>query len=258
MKAETKEEFVSLFKKNIKCVKSVDKCPPEATLMMNRKKHVEQLRKEYVDRVRAKCESENIPYVESKCIDRSMLKGSRSDMAETTDKGIVNFLNHKVRESQTLLFFKGALFECTRNDTKSTTKNSQVLLMLDVPSQLEVDNKQDIIMYAAPEGSSRPNSTFIEDPDKLTVDYVTKKMGYTKVSVGIRQSNETISMQNTWIVERVQYPMVHLGCSTVNKTMGCTIRTPVAIEVNIRTCNCMLKYMKLYTNCWFCNSFCKR
>ena len=157
MKADTKEEFVMLFKQNIKCVKSVDECPPDATLMMNRKKHVEQIRKEYVDRVRAKCESENIPYVESKCIDRSMLKGSSSDMAETTDKGIVNFLNHKVRESQTLLFFKGALFECTRNDTKSTTKNSQVLLMLDVPSQLEVDNKQDIIMYAAPEGSSRPN-----------------------------------------------------------------------------------------------------
>eukprot|EP00956_Cyclotella_meneghiniana_P042937 scaffold249353_cov82-Cyclotella_meneghiniana.AAC.22 len=195
MKADTKEEFVRLFKVNINCVKSVDECPPNATLMMNRKKHVEQLRKEYVGRVRAKCEIENIPYVESKSIDRSMLKGSRSDMAQTTDKGIVNFLNHKVRESQTLLFFKGALFECTRNDTKSTTKNLQ-----------------DIIMYVAPEGSTRPNSTFIKDTDKLTVDYVTRKMGYTK----LREFN------TRWYT---------LGCSTVNKTMGCTIRTPVAIEV---------------------------
>ena len=39
MKADTKEEFVRLFKQNIKCVKSVDECPPDATLMMNRKKH---------------------------------------------------------------------------------------------------------------------------------------------------------------------------------------------------------------------------
>ncbi len=99
MKTDTKEEFVRLFKENITCVKSVNDCPTNSTLMMKRKKHVEQIRKEYVSRVRAKCESEDILYVESKCIDRSMLKGSRSDMAHTTDKGIVNFLNHKVRES---------------------------------------------------------------------------------------------------------------------------------------------------------------
>ena len=85
-------------------------------------------------------------------------------------------LNSKVKEPDTLLFFRGAIYECTYNqDEKFST--SQLCMVIDLPSQEDIDNFRKIELLVAPPGlqdlefnADKTKEEYIPKPDR-TIQY---------------------------------------------------------------------------------------
>lgn len=128
------------------------------------------------------------------------------------DQKIIKMLDRHSSESRTLAFFKGCLYEGTVN-SHGKYYNSQILLMLDVPSQDHVNRKKPIKMYAAPPGSKRPNVLHFSIPPSR--EEVLDVWGWKEVTVEHAPENY-VSSSGLWAY-RKQYPLVHLGNSTVSE-----------------------------------------
>ena len=63
---------------------------------------------------------------------------------------MISALDQKLKEPKRLLFFHGGLYESTMNNPTEGYSQSQVLLMLDVPSRQNIESRSPISLMAAP------------------------------------------------------------------------------------------------------------
>ena len=136
-------------------------------------------------------------------------------------------LDHKCKEPKTLLFFRGAIYQFTYNDDGNFSQ-SQLGLLLQLPSQASVDNFRKIPIMVAP-----PGIKVVEfDETKVKDQYIAD--GWIEKQVGMcPEFTHTVKMHMRG--QRKQYGLSHHLTSTVHACMGDTLHkivTEISSEEN--------------------------
>ena len=133
-------------------------------------------------------------------------------------------LNQRLKEPDTLLFFRGAIYEFTYNIEEKFSQG-QMALLFDLPSQDNINRNKKINILAAP-----PGLQDIEDWDETLPKEYYLNQGYTEVKIGIAPER-TQSVGRDLQAQRKQYGLKHRVTSTIHAAMGDTL-SRVAIEIS--------------------------
>lgn len=178
--------------------------------LYHRRKAVSEAHNTFVNDTKKCLIRENVNFTECASRDMKKTSNSRTDLQETHNEQVVKLLNNKVREPHHLLFYPTALFMSTVNT--DTYSQSQTLMMLDVPSTSDVENRKPLTLYAAPVQDSplEHNLNFRSPPSKE--DLLKQKWEEVKVDVCM----ERLVTRDHISACRRQYTLVHVGASTVS------------------------------------------
>lgn len=207
--SEIFHRFRGLMLKHVNFVSSFKKVPRDTVKCYHRKKSAAKARHDEIDEYIRSFEDGNIKFVISEACDYKKV-GNAEPTSADGEPAVVKYLDAKCRESKRLLFFEGALFEATSN-VIGQYYNSQILIMLDVPSEEDVRLKKPIKLYAAPAGSKRPAKKIYDPPPSR--DEVLNVWGWKEVSLG--PPPESFHKGANFWAYRKQYSLVHVGNTTV-------------------------------------------
>ena len=133
-------------------------------------------------------------------------------------------LDKMCKEPRKILFFKGAVYECTYNK-KGHFSHTQLAILLDLPTNEDLQSFRDIYLYVAP----RTLKDFTYDPTKTTDTYINE--GWKKTKIGIPILNTHATTYSTK-AQRKQYGLKHYVTSTLHVLQGLTINK-IASELNM-------------------------
>ena len=131
--------------------------------------------KQFVDQVRRQVEDDSRVERESEDVVKN--RYSHRDWHGATDH-VSSKLDQHVKESQLLLFFKGAIYEATFND-RDKFSNTQMMMMYDLPSTEAVQNWRKVKLLKCPLGEKEVE--FDTNAEKKT--YL--EQGFVEVDVGV-------------------------------------------------------------------------
>ena len=131
-------------------------------------------------------------------------------------------LSRKVKEPETLLFFKHAIYEFTHN-LDGHYSQSQMAILYDLPDAEALQANRKIEVLAAPPGLH----DFEIDPILSKEDYI--EMGFYVVKVGIAPIR-TQRINNYLQAQRKQYALKHRVTATIHAAMGDTL-SKVAMQI---------------------------
>jgi DNA replication protein DnaC/predicted GIY-YIG superfamily endonuclease len=229
---QLKEKFAKLIREHIQFADDWDdkKIGPNTQRMYSKRIKAVKAAEENAKSIIGSLEREGISHIVSHAEDFQQVAGSRVVMVTASDAGLKSALDRKCREPKTLVFFPGALFEATVNGKNYS--QSQVLRLINVPTQDEVDSRAPIWMMASPSGNGHYN---INTEDSVPTEEELEKQGWSRVQIETGREDQFIT-HGIYQGKRVQYSVRHLGSSTINKQMGNTILCPVAIEMTEECC----------------------
>ena len=207
--ARIKDEFFGLVLRRFNFFSSFSSIPFPVIALYHRKKTAARARGDEIELNLKRLQEEGKNFVISTAKDFKKVSTVDAVPADD-DKMVRKFLDSKCKESKRLLFFSGALFEATENG--DNYKNSQVLLMLDVPTEEDVRMKRPITMYAVGAGSKRPAVLYYDPPPSK--ETVVNKWNWEEVK--IRHSGENYVSTSSFSAYRMQYTMVQIGSMTVS------------------------------------------
>ena len=121
------------------------------------------------------------------------------------------------------MFFKGAIYECTYNEDLRFSQ-SQICMLLDLPSEDQLTQFQKIEILIAPPGLQ----DVVYDPNKTKNEYITD--GWKTEKIGVAPSR-IIKIDRNYQAERRQYGLKHHITSTIHVSMGDTLKK-VAMEIS--------------------------
>ena len=229
---DLKERFGELIRKTIQFADDWDdpKIVPNTQKMYSKRNKAVKSAEVNSNRIISMLKRDSVHHVVSRAEDFQQIAGSRVVMVSATDNGLKSQLDRKCREPKTLVFYSGALFEATVNGKNYS--QSQILRLINVPTQEQVDNREPIFFMASPSGNDHYS---INTEDAVPTEEELKKQGWTKVKIETGRDDQLIT-HGIYQGKRVQYSVTHLGSSTINKQMGNTILCPVAIEMTQECC----------------------
>ena len=176
----------------------------------------------YQDQVRATMIN-NISGLRSRhCIDIEKQANCREDWLNASES-TSNALDQRCKELRSVLFFRGAIYECTYNKPNKFSQ-SQLALLYDLPTQEDLDQFRPIKVLIAPPGVK--NFEFDEDKDKTT--YLDE--GWVQVTIS-NPEERTHLINGRIQCQRKQYGLKHRVTSTIHACMGDTLHK-VAIEIS--------------------------
>lgn len=132
-------------------------------------------------------------------------------------------LNKKVKEPETILFFKGAIYECNYNEDGNFS-NAQLCMLYDLPNNEDLLNFRKIEVLIAPPGLQ--DVAYREG--KTKANYISE--GWTQVKIGTSPEKVYKVSQHVQ-AQRRQYGLKHRVTSTIHASMGDTL-IKVAIEIS--------------------------
>ena len=210
------KEWIELFCDIIKVVPSFKEVDPNYVQIFHRKRSAMDAIKMWTDHTKEYLEK----YTDVKpliCVAKDKMKyeGTSQDW-NNADKmeEVVNMLDSssKVKEPKCLMLFPGCLYEVTRNNKNANYFNSQIVILLDVPSKEHIDGLRPLTMYACPCGKKAPSKHFFSHVP--SEDEVVNDWGWYKVR--LHPVKENFVTVNNVVATRIQYAMNHLGASTVS------------------------------------------
>ena len=225
--SELVDEFIDLCTEYLTFVDKWDdnKITPSTMRLYSKKVPAKDASRQFIARVRRQV-SEN-DRIERNAEDIEKNRYSHQEWI-TASENTSTKLEQKVKEPKTLLFFKGAIFECTFNK-EGKFSNTQKVLLYDLPSQETLNNWQPIKVLLSPVGLQD-----IEyDPDKLKESYISQ--GFTEIEVGLKPDRIQLLANNVQ-AKRKQYGLKHHVTSTIHAAMGDTLQT-MATEVSLSNGN---------------------
>ena len=141
----------------------------------------------------------------------------------TASESTVQKLNKKLKQPEVILFFKGAIYECTYNHDGKFS-NAQLCMLLDLPEQSDLDNFRKISVLIAP-----PAVQDIEYSNEKTKQQYLNE-GWKEEKIGT--APEKVHKVSGWLqAQRKQYGLKHRVTSTIHASMGDTL-IKVAIEIS--------------------------
>lgn len=180
---------------------------------------------EYIKRVErqinANCRRERIS------IDREKSRYSHQEWG-LASQATSNKLEQKLKEPSRLLFFRGAVYECTFN-SDGIFNNSQLALLYEMPSQEDLDQWKNIKILLAPLGTKQ----VIFDETWEKQDYF--DLGYKEVNMCVIPER-TQYLSNGVQAQRKQYGLKHRCSMTIHAAMGDTLWR-MATEISIHDAN---------------------
>ena len=194
---------------------------PDVQRMYARRMPAYEAASEFVASCERMFQNNGTVHTVSKAVDLQQTADTRAKYVPAYLSFITAALNHGLKEPENLLFWHGAQFEATLNG--DGFNQSQILIMLDVPTQEVISMKAPIHLLAAPPTvTSIDTSKRVPSLDELLDD------GWKQVVV--RHSPEQpVTCQGT-VGCRQQYLLRHIGSSTIDKQMGNTIDGRCAFE----------------------------
>jgi len=209
---EAQNRFRELMTENITFVKdwTAKEVTPQHMRLYHRRLSAQDALDKYIEDTKKTLEENNISYRISSAIDMKKASDSLSSFRKSNDKTMEKLLDRTVRETRRVLFFPGATFEATVNTDHFS--QSQLMIMLDVPSQAHIDQGSPVSMMAAPPGLARTTGLFdITNPPRRT-DLEAK--GWKHVTVQMAETRPVV--KNHIVATRRQYTVKHLAASTVS------------------------------------------
>ena len=223
------KEFVRLCSKTFTFVSGWDdpEITPSTFRLYSRKVPAKDATKQFVDRVKRHIPPRSIR--SSKAEDYQKFRFSHQEWskasADTSSK-----LDHRLKEPLEILFFRGAIFECTFNEDEKFSQ-SQMAVLYDIPRQSALDNWHKVKILIAPLG--------LKDYEfnAQTTKREFLERGFKEVEIGV--SPERIqSLPNNIKAFCKQYGLRHRVTSTIHAAMGDTLPR-MATEISV--CNSNFK-----------------
>ena len=187
---------------------------------MGKKKPAKEATLEFVNNVRTRIQPSYLRERESDDVQNHPFSHSEWQKASESTRKL---LNNKIKEPQNLLFFCGAIYECTYNNDMRFSQ-SQICMLLELPSQADLDQFHKIEVIIAPPGIQ----DVIYDCNKSKSDYINE--GWKLEKIGVAPSR-IIKISKNIQAERRQYGLKHRITSTIHGSMGDTL-TKVATEIS--------------------------
>ena len=153
-------------------------------------------------------------YVECESNDLQNQRSSLTEWIPANDY-IRNLLDKYTKQPRHLLFFKGAVFEFTRNED-GVYSQSQLCVLINIPSVQDVKNFRRIVVFIAPLGLK----AYVYDSNHDDEYFISNNWTVGHISIGPEQE---YSLPNNHKGQRHQYPLKHHTSSTVHGFQGDTI-----------------------------------
>ena len=134
-----------------------------------------------------------------------------------------------LKEPRRIIFFLGAIFECTYNDPEGKFSQSQMALLVELPTTETIERWEKINVLVAPPGMKE-----IEYNLAIRKEAYFQK-GFSEVKIGV--SPERINtVKNETFAKRKQYGLRHHVSMTIHATMGDTLIN-MATTISVRDKN---------------------
>lgn len=210
------KEWVELFGDIIRVVSHFKEVDPNWVQIFHRKKSASASIDTWINNTMGYLRRNNSAIEPKVCYARDLMKyaGSTVDLKSADNEpDVVKMLNSssKVKEPKRLMLFPGCIYEATRNNKQNGYSNSQLLILLSMPSDDDIENMKPLTMYACPCGKKGPDRHFFETVP--SEDEVINNWGWKKVKVVPAMENFVTS--GHIMAYRKQYAMNHVGASTV-------------------------------------------
>ena len=199
---------------------------PDCHRLFSRRMSAQQSVELYIKQLQTTFRRDNVPFVSSLARDAQKPAYSRAEYVPATSH-TSSLLDKDLKEPQELLFFQGAILECTYNDRDLNFTQSQRVLVYDLPSQEDITRFRPVKVLLAPY-----NIDIIEIPNPIPPKEYYIANGWREVSVS-KSPEHILSLRGRIQAKREQYGLKHIGSSTIHKSMGETLHK-VAIEINAR------------------------
>ena len=125
-------------------------------------------------------------------------------------------LDKKLKEPRSILFFRGAIFECTFNDIQGYFTQSQIAVLFELPTMEVLERWKKVKVLVAPPGLKE-----IYFDETLQKDHFIDK-GFKEVKIGIAPEHN-VAASNTLFAKRKQYGIRHRVVMTVHAAQGDTL-----------------------------------
>ena len=205
---------------------SDDKISPGMMRAYSRRIPVQDALAVYMQDLRSKLERDGTPFRTRTSIDTQRIDGSNAKWSKATHNSIAS-LNKELREPKEILLVCGGLYELTQNDREGNFCQSQIVMLLDLPSEETLANFGAFPGWVSPSGCQRIdyNVNNIPDRDELV------SMGWREVSVGVAPQRP-VRVRGGILAQRAQYALKHIGAITIDRPLGLTLPAGIAVEIS--------------------------
>ena len=180
---------------------------------------------EYKQSIRRQLLIESIEFRSSFSKDRQRSRSSNAEYGPASEQTI-RYLNKHLKEPTEIIFFVGGVYECTINDNRGRYNQSQLALMVDLPSQEAVQSFDAIPLWIAPSGTNTINF----GRDNLPTKDELRALDWNEIYIGCAPERIIVSTRGVQGV-RLQYSLKHIGAITINKSQGETLPFGIAVEI---------------------------
>jgi predicted GIY-YIG superfamily endonuclease len=199
---------------------------PQTMRLYSKKIPQKEAAKDFASRVRAHISPNNLRERKSEDVEKPRYSQLEWSPAR---ESIVASLEQMLKEPRRILFFAGAIFECTYNDSQGKFSQSQMALLIELPTTNALQHWEKIKVLIAPPGMKEIdfNVTYSRE--------VYLERGFREVKVGIAPER-TNSVRNDMFARRKQYGLRHHVSMTIHAAMGDTLLN-MATSISARDTN---------------------
>jgi len=185
---------------------------PNMMRAYSRKRPAQEALTDYRESIRRQLINESTEFRLSYAKDKQRIRSSNAEYAPASEQTI-KVLNKQLKEPSELIFFKGGVYECTMNDHRGRYNQSQLVLMVDLPSQESIESFDAIPLWIAPSGINIINF----ERDNLPTKEELTTSGWNEIYIGCAPERVILGSRGIQGI-RLQYSLKHIGAITINKS----------------------------------------
>ena len=206
---EELDEFESIIQNHCQHVDSwnSDKISPFMIRIFGKKSATKKSEKEYIEHIKQQYPNE---YVSRKCIDLQTTSSEHGNWTEAAPKTSRQLSRH-IKELEELYLYPKAPVEFTHNRTGYWSQ-SQLGIVMRVPSQDDLDNWRSISVYVSPAGTSDIPSFDITEENLIANGWIERRVGCAPERVH--------NLRYGLMAKRKQYGIAHRFAGTIHRLMG--------------------------------------
>lgn len=225
---ELKDEFFTLAHDILTFVPDWDdpRIGPNMMRAFSRKNPAKRTLDNFREQIKSQLTAEGVEFRAVTARDTQKRKGTNGDYVPASEQCIKQ-LDREMKEPRELVLFPGGVYECTINDRHKGFSQSQLALLIDLPSEEDVNSKHEIKMWIAPPATGQISFDRRQLPSRAYLE----SLGWKEVFVGCTPERD-VNVRGGLVGRRFQYSLKHIGATTINKSQGATLPYGIAVEIS--------------------------